>query len=697
MGIFQTIWGWGQRMARIRVDKEFYIPILADVTTPPTDVTAAAIGYFNDTQYYWNVALALWVQLNSVDEVSTDNVFIPVPTEKFKRKGNRLTGLYNPYDGNTYSYQKVTIGPDGLAMADTWVDGMYFTKYTPTGEYFECNIPNRLSVKFFGAIGNAYYVNTTTHVMYSNAALSVPAADDTVAFQKAINAAVWTKKDLVLEQKHYQITDTLNIPGPPSASSTIRSLNMMGQGTGGFTYLRFNNATTDKNMLTMGSGMTYNVFGNIAFRDEIAYTSKLMTLTSTTVSPALAPLWKLRFDNFRVETFNVGLHFMGSSNYLQDSLLDGCTFSHGKFRECRTSVIYENTQAVNHTYLNVDFENGSAADISQKFKMFHLKRGTCINHFGGSVIGAGPYVYIEALTSGHFQNTSQFNAYGVRAEQRGTVTPTDSVPSPIIYHAETSSITGSNTMKVNLDGFSVLSTYAGSSDSILAKLGGQIMLTANNVRTNRLYHVYAAITTNLAASQQLGNIEILNSTLVKYKRYVPSGTEYGSAGVSGTNQTEIPAIIENKVEGANVTAVGGYVQPNNNRVQIMPSGINTGILKYVSVKSDFAVGLGQGTTPVVFRYQLPQYARPIRLAIFKETSLAATPFVITLNLEIATVDYQVAVIDTTGFAGYAEAPLILPAGFNKLYADGTVWDGKLNIVKSGSTAAFPGEFLIYYI
>jgi len=674
------------------MQEEFRPPLLSGTTAPTTGKGSIRANPTTGAPEYWDGTL--WVAASTGVESSISNIFVPSPTGTFIREGNRIRGVFNPNDGKTYSFKKITVGPDGLAMSDAFVDGFYYVKYTPTSEYFECDIADRLSIKFFGGVGNAYYVNTSTYVMYSNSGLTVPAADDTAAIQRAINVAVWTGKDIIFDQKHYQITDTINIPGPPSSSSPIRALNMTGQGTGGYTYLRFNNATADKNMFSLSSGMSYNVFGNIAFRDERPYTSKFLTLTSTTVSPALAPLWKLRFDNFRIETFGVGLHFMGSStNYLQDSLLDGCTFTHGKFRECATSVIYENTQAVNHSYLNVDFENGSATDLANKFKIFHLRRGTCINHFGGSVIGAGPYVYIESVTSGHFQNTSQFNSYGVRVEQRGTAT----APLPIVYHAENSSITGANTMKVNLDGFSVISTYGGAEDPILAKLGGQIMLTGNNIRTNKLYYVYAAITLNLAASQQLGNIEILNSTLIKYKRYVPAGTEYGSAGVSGTNQTEIPAIIENKVEGANNSAVGGYVQPNNNRVQLMPSGINTGMVKYLSVKSDFVSGLGSGSNPAIFRYQLPQFARPIKLAIFKEGSFAATGYIITLNLEIATVDYPVAVIDTTGFAGYAEIEMVLPAGFNKLYVDGTVWDGKLNIVKTGSATAFPGEFIIYYL
>ena len=588
------------------------------------------------------------------------------------------------------NFYEVTTWEDGNAMSDAKADGYYYRKLTD-GTYVKAALPGALTLDFFGAVGNAYYRDSSGN-LFANAALTIPAHDDTVALQTAINVAVATGKDLLLSQKHYQITDTITIPGPPSGTSPVRSLNIKGQGTGGFTYLRFKNTVADKNMFSISNGMTYMVFENIAFRDEIPYTSKKCTYQMTTSTIGLAPLWKVEYRNFRFEAFKVGLHFLGdSANYLNDALLDGFTFVHGKFRECQTSVIYENTQAVNHAYLNVDFENASATDVANKFKIFHLKRGTHVNHFGGSVIGAGPYLYIEALSPGHFQATSQFNSFGVRMEQRASA-------EPIIHHAETSSITGSNSLKVNLDGFSVVNSYTGSDDVKLAKLGGQIALTGNNIRTNKMMFVYAAITANLAANGQLGNIDIRNSNQIKYKKFIPSVTEYGSGGVSASDQTEIPARIINKVEGVGSTTTGGYVSLNNSDIQVLPAGFSTTELKQLIYKPINVSGFGGGANPAVISLILPQYARPVKFGLIKTAANTAAAITMTFNIEIGGVQYPCAQINTASFFGAAEQMLVPPSSsLNDLYVDGTTWDGKCTIVKSGSVIAFQGVLIVYYI
>jgi hypothetical protein len=579
-------------------------------------------------------------------------------------------------------------------------------------------VTNALVVESFGAVGDANHYSAgsffvTSTVSGTGAILS---HDDTAAIQAAINAAVATGKDLLFSQKNYQITSTLTIPGSPFGNdgSRARALHMIGQGTGGYTYLKFNPDTSDPayianaNMFTVADNMSYMIFENLAFRDESATATKCTySFTTTRAATGVFPLWKVEYRNFRFENFNVGLHFEGDTDYLKDALLDGFTFTHGKFRECKTSVIYENTQAVNHTYLNVDFENttdtdsdtekdptlplGSLSSSDTGYKIFHFKRGSMVNHFGGSVIGAGSYVFIEVLASGHFQATSQFNSYGVRMEQRSS-------NEAIIHHSDTSTINGANSFKVNLDGFSVVNSYTGVEEPVFAKLGGQIALTCNNVRTNKEMFVEAYITPFLVSNFQLGNIDIRNSNKLTYRKITPKCAYQQTTAVASTDQTEIPARIVNKVEGISFTNTNGVLAATNTDTQVLAAGFTPTELKQFVYKPSSSTGFS-GTT---ISLQLPLYARPVKFGLVKTSANASAPIVMTFNIETGTapsvVEHQCAQIDTTNFAGAAEQLLTLPASsINELYVDGSNWDGRCTIVKSGSTAAFQGILIIYYI
>lgn len=612
------------------------------------------------------------------------------PTGKFIRQGNRLHGIFNNLNQVTYSYDKVTTGPNGAAMSDAYVDGRFYVKYLPTGEYFKADVSGCLQADFFGLVGDAYYVNTATGILYSNAGLTVVATDDTTRMQAAINVAVWTGKDLLLEQKNYKITDSLTIPGLV-ISGAAKSFHIMGQGTGLNTYIRFQNATADKQLFTIGNGMSFPIFTGVSLRDESAISIGFKFVSSLT-SPASVPLWKMSWEYMKIDNFKIGIWFYGDSNYLQDSLLDGCSFYKVGFRNCRTSVLYENTQAVNHNYYACDIENGIAADASTPFKMFHFKRGSVVNINGGSFIGAGPLVYIEELVGGHFQLTSQISFIGGRMEQRGSVTP-------IVWHAENSIITGSNYLKVNLHNFSIYSTYAGGSDSILAKLGGQIHLDCKNVCTNKLFYVYATMTLALAANGQVGSITVTDSFRIEYKRYLPAGTEYNSTTVLSSSLLQIPARIVNKAIAANTYVDGnGYVRYYSTDVQITPTSLNSTVLKVLTFEASTDTGILGSANPGNVKIGLPIGARPIKLGIEKTYADIAIPFTITLSIDVAGTSYPSAVIDTTSFAGYAETNILQPTGsVNKLLVDGTLWDGGCTITKSGNTAGFRGTIFIYYI
>jgi hypothetical protein len=587
------------------------------------------------------------------------------------------------------NYFAVSQREDGVTLTNVNYDDVFYRK--KDGQFVSAAVPGQLPVSMYSPKANANFRKSSDGTLYENSALTIAAGDDTTAIQKAIDMAVITGKDVFLEQKNYLVTDTLNIPAS-APGSPIKSIRFIAQGSGYTSRLKFVNSTADKPMFTVSPNMTYMVFENITIEDSVLRTSKGFVFTSTRTTGG-APLWKITWRNFRIENFKVGMHFMGDADYLQDAYLDGCTFIHGKFRNCQTSVIYENIQAVNHAYYNVDFENDATADITGKWKMFHLKRGTQINHYGGSVIGAGPYVYIEmSTTGGEFQQTTEFNTYGCRCEQRESATP-------IFWHAETSSISTSNVFKVNVHDFTVVNSYVGSDDVLFAKLGGAINFKCDGVRTSRPMYIYGAITTGLASNLRTGNILVRNSNTILYKKYVPSGTEYGSAGVGVGDRTEIPCRIEVRNEGAIQTTDGsGYINFNNYDTQVLAAGWNPYDVKRLVYKPPNNNGFGSGANPAVQKLILPKYARPLKFALLKNSANIASNMQFTFSVEISSVTTVVAQITTTARMGYFESYIQPPSGvMTEMYVDGTTWDGKCAISKLGTVNAFDGVIIIEYI
>ncbi len=54
----------------VEVKDNFYIPILPNIVDPPTDNTIAAIGYYNNTQYTWNITEQAWKETGPGDTIS---------------------------------------------------------------------------------------------------------------------------------------------------------------------------------------------------------------------------------------------------------------------------------------------------------------------------------------------------------------------------------------------------------------------------------------------------------------------------------------------------------------------------------------------------------------------------------------------------------------------------------------------------
>lgn len=44
----------GKNFNRVKINQEFYAPILQNLTTPPEDPTGGAVGYYNGSVYFWN-------------------------------------------------------------------------------------------------------------------------------------------------------------------------------------------------------------------------------------------------------------------------------------------------------------------------------------------------------------------------------------------------------------------------------------------------------------------------------------------------------------------------------------------------------------------------------------------------------------------------------------------------------------------
>ncbi|MGC4231863.1 MAG: hypothetical protein QM594_02545 [Niabella sp.] len=596
----------------------------------------------------------------------------------------KVLGYYNPLDGGEGEFYWDN------ASTDSDNGGTVIQKNGLGTGRWKRLINAWVSVDMFGAKGNANYLSSGQ--LWENNSYSIPATDDTATIQSCFNWAISNGFNVFFSKRGYLITEEISImyntPPPP-----YRPFSISGLGTGMGARLWFNPGSSDHNMFSFQQGsLSYFRIENLELIDAVPGSSKCLNWISTRTSSPI-PQWKIAVMNFRITNFKIGLHVQGGATIYDDAYLSECLFMHGKFRNCRTAAIFENIQCVNHQWLAVDIENDAIEDITEHWKMFHFKRGTQINHIGGSIVGTGPYIYLEITTPGHFQYSTRFNSYGVRSEWRDTGNPV-----PFIWHAENSVINFSNGFEINLDNLSIVDQVNISTDHIFAKLGSQVILNLNNVIATKKMYVIAVQTQYMASTFSYGNIDIHRCTNIDYKAVRPSGIEYGSGPLTSTGRHTIPAKIENIPYNSIIEIdTNGYYVIKNKIIDILAPGFNSSSIKQLVFSPSWTTGMFDGQNPGTIKVMLPLGMRPFRLAVLKEDTGKSNTAIFTIQTTIAGSTITLCTLDTTGLSGWLETPLQTSSTLNELYVDGTIWNGNLTITRSGTTNAFRGLISLSYL
>lgn len=508
-------------------------------------------------------------------------------------------------------------------------------------------------------------------------------ADDTAAIQAAMNAAMAVGKRVFFPAGEYKITDTISLLN----ANWVKAFGFFGE-NGNSTRIYFHNAVSLKNMFFVDTNVNYLEVRDLEFIDNTARTSRGFYFRDITPDPAGAlPSWKHLFQNVRIVAFKEGVRFDGAAAIANDAHCSEVMFLHSKTRNCETGLVYNNIQAVNHQLIGFDMEN-DAEGVSDEWTHIKLERGTTINHIGGSVIGKGSYLSYLYSVPGGFQDTSQFASKGVRVEKRGGA-------SPIINHDTASIINVSNSLRIIIDDMPVVVSGGA---TIFARFGGRTFAKFSNVHASANMDVEAYITADLAAIGEYGSITLNDCQGLFYKR-VSTVTAYGSAGVAATNYRSIPSQISYKNENTQFFVDGdGYIEVRKPDQTVYSGNWETAQLKTLVFANPDSGGFGSGTNPFTAQINLPLYGRPCKFRLLRDDVNAGSAFQLDLYVVVSGVDYLVASITpTANVGGHFEANIQTATGLVNFFNDGTVWDGKMKVVKSGTANGYVGLIMIDYM
>ncbi len=254
--------------------------------------------------------------------------------------------------------------------------------------------------EFYGAVGNLV-------------------ADDTVPFQDATDYAITNKVRVDLTQGSYLLTDTITV-------ADSNSIKFFGSGER-LTEIRFQNVTADKVMFDLLRTTSNNIFEDVFITDNpAAYgTSTFMRATDSLTNPDPYSHYKDGTRNVRVFGFKTGVILTSDQPTVgaTHAYLSECLFFNTRFRNCRTTFLIQNIQAVDLTLVSSDIEND---DPGENYTFFRDEAGITIQTYGGSFVGKGVlYECIQAVGSTDLWQAGKLSMndarWELRAGHNGTV------------------------------------------------------------------------------------------------------------------------------------------------------------------------------------------------------------------------------------------------------------------------------------
>lgn len=218
----------------------------------------------------------------------------------------------------------------------------------------------------------------------------------------------------------------------------------------------------------------YTTFRDITFRSSVGIDTDQAAFT---IAQTGNPLRSWRFERCAFEALYRCFAVTGAS------MCSEFSFEQCGFAQCYTLMHNSNDQAVNWTFSDCHWENGSMITSKDKnlASAFHLTKGTFVDWRGGSMIFIGKLVYFDLTASGVFSRTSHklhFEGLRVELEDDGAGAHT-----PWIDRVSSGYVSGSNSPAVTFENATVLNRGAIATSTVYAKLWANCKFTFRDLET----------------------------------------------------------------------------------------------------------------------------------------------------------------------------------------------------------------------
>jgi uncharacterized protein YcgI (DUF1989 family) len=408
-------------------------------------------------------------------------------------------------------------------------------------------------------------------------------------------------------------TDTLLVDFPFYLSGSGRDV----------TILQFKNTVANKPAMKFVRGATKSWFEHLTLREENFNTSIGIQMTDSRTDVG-APCWKNTFTNMECTGFNIGVNFT-STNPLDGTThahCDGNTFSEFRFVNCKLSVLNQNCQAINNTFIAFNINNFDTAwvdgqvKVDNNFVMFRDEAGGGINIYGADLIGRGKLFewHYPAGGSGLFSGSGVFSGQDLRMELRET-------HNGILVHETVHGNTGvSMSMSISLK--NVKTVNYGASIDIL-RCGGRLKAHLEDVSTVagtgrlniRLYPTLGRTSNTTIGSltdilaDNCGNLYYEKETTSPYGTYNRAATP--SVIINGSHTSSVNATYTLDAQSFRLLQHGGDIRQ-------LPQGFghtagSNG--RVVFNNDDPSSGFVTGSQ---LKFRLPKYARPLKMIMYKQ-------------------------------------------------------------------------------
>ncbi|WP_136067209.1 hypothetical protein [Modicisalibacter radicis] len=459
--------------------------------------------------------------------------------------------------------------------------------------------------------------------------------------------------------------------------------------------------TLGKNAFLYDGPSSGSMMRNIQIRDEVAGSSVGIAISSSLAVGT--PNWKNFFERVELRDFRIGAMtttanpFDGSTHgWASETLYFNC-----KFRNCQTSFLNNNLQAVNTTFLDSDMEN----DVSnEKYTLIRDEAGGEIKVIGGSYIGRGlfySWCYPESAKNLWYSGkiTFQSSRWECRSAGYGRSVCKEDYSTRANY---------SRALNLTLNDIQINS---GGKEIDLLHYAGKINATLQNVIFSYGSGVIRQHPTfNLSANPDQGGMSSVfahNCAGLRYER--ESSTPY-----HGAYDQKLTGSVE--ISSPHASTGGAYKKDNDNFIYNESSSY-----------TEFGYGLSEGLTEKILTYgkndatsefkeiklKLPKYARITKFWAYKQPFRMAKKSTLLLyavkdkeqwkNREFNT-DSDATLISRIEInprqAGYFEATIILVDNiFGESFQSGIDhWlEGRLYIKSLSKNATFTGWLGVKYL